>query len=93
MVDSNRIAPAEPSCAQAVERLGWVADIAHDLINLLLAIAFNLEALAEAVPESPAAAPLLDGARQALDRAHSLVTHLLVETQPPPDNEGSASAA
>jgi CheY-like chemotaxis protein len=51
--------------------------IAHDFNNLLLAINFNLESLAEEVPRTGATEPLFEGARVAIDQAHSLIGHLL----------------
>ena len=51
--------------------------IAHDFNNLLLVINFNLESLAEEVPDSARTRPLFDGARQAIDQAHCLIDHLL----------------
>lgn len=64
--------------AQKMDALGQITGgIAHDFNNLLLAINFNLESLAEEVPPTAATAPLFDGARTAVDQAHSLIGHLL----------------
>jgi len=64
--------------AQKMDALGQITGgIAHDFNNLLLAINFNLESLAEEVPDSARTQPLFDGARQAIDQAHSLIGHLL----------------
>ncbi|HWB50859.1 MAG TPA: ATP-binding protein [Stellaceae bacterium] len=64
--------------AQKMDALGQITGgIAHDFNNLLLAINFNLESLAEEVPESATTRPLFEGARQAIDQAHNLIGHLL----------------
>jgi CheY-like chemotaxis protein/nitrogen-specific signal transduction histidine kinase len=64
--------------AQKMDALGQITGgIAHDFNNLLLAINFNLESLAEEVPDSARTQPLFDGARQAIEQAHSLIGHLL----------------
>ena len=64
--------------AQKMDALGQITGgIAHDFNNLLLAINFNLESLAEEVPSTGATEPLFEGARQAIDQAHSLIGHLL----------------
>ncbi|MBV8776476.1 MAG: response regulator [Alphaproteobacteria bacterium] len=64
--------------AQKMDALGQITGgIAHDFNNLLLAINFNLESLAEEVPPGPSTCSLFDGARQAIDQAHSLIGHLL----------------
>jgi nitrogen-specific signal transduction histidine kinase len=64
--------------AQKMDALGQITGgIAHDFNNLLMAINFNLESLAEEVPQSPATEPLFDGARQAIEQAHGLIGHLL----------------
>jgi nitrogen-specific signal transduction histidine kinase len=64
--------------AQKMEALGQITGgIAHDFNNLLLAINFNLESLAEEVPEGAATAKLFDGAREAINEAHRLIGHLL----------------
>jgi len=64
--------------AQKMDALGQITGgIAHDFNNLLLAINFNLEALAEEIPESATTGRLFDGARQAIDQAHGLIGHLL----------------
>ncbi|HTW86872.1 MAG TPA: ATP-binding protein [Candidatus Binataceae bacterium] len=61
-----------------MDALGQITGgIAHDFNNLLLAINFNLESLAEEVPDSARTQPLFDGARQAIDQAHGLINHLL----------------
>jgi nitrogen-specific signal transduction histidine kinase/CheY-like chemotaxis protein len=84
-VNSNKPEPrAGPHCedrlrhAQKMDALGQITGgIAHDFNNLLLAINFNLESLAEEVPDSARTQPLFDGARQAIEQAHSLIGHLL----------------
>ncbi|MFZ2006926.1 MAG: ATP-binding protein [Stellaceae bacterium] len=64
--------------AQKMDALGQITGgIAHDFNNLLLAINFNLESLAEEVPRTGATEPLFEGARVAIDQAHSLIGHLL----------------
>jgi nitrogen-specific signal transduction histidine kinase/CheY-like chemotaxis protein len=64
--------------AQKMDALGQVTGgIAHDFNNLLLAINFNLESLAEEVPRTGTTEPLFEGARSAIDQAHSLIGHLL----------------
>jgi nitrogen-specific signal transduction histidine kinase/CheY-like chemotaxis protein len=64
--------------AQKMDALGQITGgIAHDFNNLLLAINFNIESLAEEIPESATTAPLFDGARQAIEQAHGLIGHLL----------------
>jgi nitrogen-specific signal transduction histidine kinase/CheY-like chemotaxis protein len=64
--------------AQKMDALGQITGgIAHDFNNLLLAINFNLESLAEEVPDGPRTQPLFDGARQAIEQAHGLISHLL----------------
>jgi nitrogen-specific signal transduction histidine kinase/CheY-like chemotaxis protein len=64
--------------AQKMDALGQITGgIAHDFNNLLLAINFNLESLAEEIPESASTGPLFDGARQAIEQAHGLIGHLL----------------
>jgi nitrogen-specific signal transduction histidine kinase/CheY-like chemotaxis protein len=64
--------------AQKMDALGQITGgIAHDFNNLLLAINFNLESLAEEVPDSARTQPLFDGARQAIEQAHGLIGHLL----------------
>lgn len=64
--------------AQKMDALGQITGgIAHDFNNLLLAINFNLESLAEEVPQSPATDPLFEGARLAIEQAHGLIGHLL----------------
>jgi CheY-like chemotaxis protein len=65
--------------AQKMDALGQITGgIAHDFNNLLLAINFNLESLAEEVPDGPATTPLFEGARQAIVQAHDLIAHLLI---------------
>ena len=69
--------------AEKLEALSQMTGgIAHDFNNLLLAINFNLEALAEEVPQTPTTAPLFDGARRAIDRAQGLIGHLLACARP-----------
>ena len=64
--------------AQKMDALGQITGgIAHDFNNLLLAINFNLESLAEEMPQTDATEPLFEGARVAIDQAHSLIGHLL----------------
>jgi nitrogen-specific signal transduction histidine kinase/CheY-like chemotaxis protein len=64
--------------AQKMDALGQITGgIAHDFNNLLLAINFNLESLAEEVPRTDTTEPLFEGARQAIEQAHSLIGHLL----------------
>ena len=64
--------------AQKMDALGQITGgIAHDFNNLLLAINFNLESLAEEVPETASTEPLFEGARQAIEQAHGLIGHLL----------------
>jgi CheY-like chemotaxis protein len=64
--------------AQKMDALGQITGgIAHDFNNLLLAINFNIESLAEEVPQTAATAPLFDGARQAIEQAHGMIGHLL----------------
>ena len=64
--------------AQKMDALGQITGgIAHDFNNLLLAINFNLESLAEEVPRTAMTEPLFEGARAAVEQAHSLIGHLL----------------
>ena len=64
--------------AQKMDALGQITSgIAHDFNNLLLAINFNLESLAEEVPRTQTTEPLFEGARAAVEQAHSLIGHLL----------------
>lgn len=71
--------------AQKMDALGQITGgIAHDFNNLLLAINLNLESLAEEVPHGATTAPLFEGARQAIEQAHSLIGHLLAFAQRQP---------
>ena len=64
--------------AQKMDALGQITGgIAHDFNNLLLAINFNLESLAGEVPRTATTEPLFEGARAAVEQAHSLIGHLL----------------
>jgi CheY-like chemotaxis protein len=60
--------------------------IAHDLNNLLLAIALNVESLARECPETVSTRPLVDGARQGIEEARALIGQLLALTGHQPSN-------